>query len=113
MELLTHHRKKLLIAAVILVVILLIGAVSFQAIEDDISFLDAYYYSVMSATTIGFANVVPQKNSGKIFTVFYSFFGMAALFYLFSIETANQVTQEIMREFKVNGYHHTLTPKRF
>lgn len=62
---------------------LIIGAFAYQTIEGW-SLLDSFYFIVVTVTTIGYGDLVPTTSIGKIFTMFYSFFGVAIALYLFS-----------------------------
>eukprot|EP00602_Paraphysomonas_sp_CaronLab_P011365 CAMPEP_0185041920 /NCGR_PEP_ID=MMETSP1103-20130426/41809_1 /TAXON_ID=36769 /ORGANISM="Paraphysomonas bandaiensis, Strain Caron Lab Isolate" /LENGTH=407 /DNA_ID=CAMNT_0027581861 /DNA_START=391 /DNA_END=1614 /DNA_ORIENTATION=+ len=42
-------------------------------------FGEALYWAVVTITTVGFGDVVPQTNSGKVFTIVYSIVGCAVL----------------------------------
>jgi len=49
------------------------------------SYLDSTYFLVITATTIGYGDLTPQTDFGKIITIFYSFVGVAVVFYLISL----------------------------
>ncbi len=48
------------------------------------SLLDALYFVVVTVTTIGYGDLVPRTFEGKIFTMFFAFFGVATAFYILS-----------------------------
>ena len=52
---------------------IIIGAVSFSQLESDWDFIDALYYSTVTATTIGFGDMVPTItiDGGGIFKALY------------------------------------------
>ena len=56
---------------IFLVIALLSGAVGMVLIEGW-SFSDALYWASVTATTTGYGDVVPDTDSGKIFTIFYT-----------------------------------------
>ena len=49
------------------------------------NYLDSTYFLVITATTIGYGDLTPQTDLGKIITIFYSFVGIAVVFYLISL----------------------------
>lgn len=55
-------------------VMILIGANSMQVIEDW-KLNDAYYWSVVTITTVGYGDVVPTTKAGKVFTIFFILIG--------------------------------------
>lgn len=60
-----------------------IGTLIYQHVEGW-SFLDSLYFVVITVTTIGYGDLFPQTSVGKIFTIFFAFFGVATALYLFS-----------------------------
>ena len=53
-----------------LAVVVLLGAGTlFYLLVENWSLVDAFYFSAMTLATVGFADVVPQTDAGKLFTV--------------------------------------------
>ena len=61
--------KKILVGAFILVLILVFGSTGYVFIENT-NLTDAIFMTVISITTVGFKEVVPLSQAGKIFTRF-------------------------------------------
>lgn len=59
-------------------VILLIGT-SFYHIAEGWRWLDSFYFSSISLTTVGYGDLAPKTDIGKIFTVFYIFSGIGVI----------------------------------
>ncbi len=55
-----------------------IGTVVYRLVEH-MSWLDAYYLSVVTLTTVGYGDLSPQTAFGKVFTTFYIFTGVGIL----------------------------------
>lgn len=55
--------------------ILLSGTLFYRSVEGW-SWVDAIYFSVMTAATIGFGDLVPTTTASKIFTIFYAISGV-------------------------------------
>jgi hypothetical protein len=55
-------------------VMIMIGANSMQVIEDW-KLNDAYYWSVVTITTVGYGDIVPTTRTGKVFTIFFILIG--------------------------------------
>ena len=77
------HRHTLFITCFFILAII-IGTHAFYIVEGW-SYLDSAYFLVITATTIGYGDIVPQTNLGKIITILYSFIGIASVLYLVSL----------------------------
>ena len=55
-----------------------IGTVVYRLIEN-MSWVDAYYMSVVTLSTVGYGDLAPQTAFGKVFTTFYIFSGVGIL----------------------------------
>lgn len=71
-------------AVLIFAIIVIIGSYAYTHLEGW-SLLDSIYFVVITLTTLGYGDIVPVTSAGKIFTIFYSFFGIAFAFYVFSM----------------------------
>lgn len=67
-------------AVILLVAITIVGTTGYILIEDY-PFLDAVYMTVIVLTTIGFGEIRPLDDEGRIFTIFLAIFGVGAIFY--------------------------------
>ncbi|MCG8581323.1 MAG: potassium channel protein [Bacteroidales bacterium] len=73
--------KALLTAGGLLVLTIAIGSVGYMIIEDY-RFVDAVYMTVITMATVGFREVVPLTDAGKIFTVFLIIFSLGIFGYV-------------------------------
>ncbi|MCB0179508.1 MAG: two pore domain potassium channel family protein [Anaerolineae bacterium] len=64
------------------VVVLVIGTFVYHWLEGW-SYLDAFYFCVISLATIGYGDLVPTTPEAKIFTIIYVINGIAILLALF------------------------------
>lgn len=76
--------KNFLTGICLFFIVTLIGAAIIGSIENW-NFLDSFYMSVMTATTIGYGDFVPITNAGKMFISFYSLLSIGTFFYIFSL----------------------------
>jgi hypothetical protein len=72
--------RSILLAAVWL----LFGGTIIFMILESLSILDAFYFSFITLATIGYGDIAPQTDLGKIATIIYSVAGLGILAALFS-----------------------------
>ena len=65
-------------------IVLSLGAYGYHHVEGW-GWLDSIYFVSVTVTTIGYGDFVPKTDIGKIFTIFFSFFGISMAFYFFSV----------------------------
>ena len=75
--------KKFTLAIVVFLALLLGGMFAYSSIEGW-RYIDSAYFTIATVTTIGYGDVVPLTDAGKIFTMFFSFFGIGMAFYFFT-----------------------------
>lgn len=71
-----HPLRSLFIAGGITI---LIGTVFYHFVED-LRWIDALYFSVVTLTTVGYGDFSPQTDIGKLFTVAYILNGIGIIF---------------------------------
>jgi voltage-gated potassium channel len=96
-----HNEWKILVAAIILLSIIFIGIVGYITIEDY-GFLDAFYMTIITITTVGFGEVQPLNDDGKIFTAILSILSLGFFAYSISIITSYFVEGQLV--YLVRGY---------
>ena len=74
----------LLTVVVVFFIIILLGTAIFAQIED-LNYVDSFYFNVMTSTTIGYGDISPTTDSGKIFVSFYSIISVIVFFYMFAV----------------------------
>jgi uncharacterized membrane protein len=58
--------------------IILLGTFVYHFLEGW-GYLDSLYFSVVTLTTIGYGDLAPKTDMGKIFTIFYIIIGLAMI----------------------------------
>lgn len=56
-----------------------VGTIVFHFVEK-FSWIDAFYFSATTLTTVGYGDLAPKTDFGKIFTVIYIFVGIGIIF---------------------------------
>jgi voltage-gated potassium channel Kch len=56
-----------------------VGTIFYQIIEKW-SWVDSFYFSVMTLTTVGYGDLTPQTTAGKLFTTAFVFGGLGIVF---------------------------------
>lgn len=69
-------RFKLLTLALTLLLVVGAGTVFFR-FSEDWSWLDSYFFTVVTISTVGYGELVPQTPVGRIGTTVLIFFGLA------------------------------------
>ena len=72
------------VSILIFLVVIGLGSFGYSSLEGW-NYLDSTYFVVVTVTTIGYGDLVPVTDAGKIFTIFFSFFGIASAFYFVSL----------------------------
>lgn len=73
-KLLDMHYIKILLDYLIILLTYIVGASCMMSIEGW-SPLDAFYWSIVTISTVGFGDIYPVTDSGKVFTIFFALFG--------------------------------------
>ncbi len=83
----------------ILLLIMLTGIIGFITIEHY-KFIDALYMTVITLATIGYHEVEPLSDAGKIFNIIFIISSFAVFAYIISSLTRDIVSGEMARHFK-------------
>jgi voltage-gated potassium channel len=76
------------------VALLIVGVAGYMTIESW-SFLDALYMTVTTITTVGFREVRPLSDGGRVFTIFMVLFGVGVAFYILTTVVQTVVEGEL------------------
>ncbi len=64
--------------------ILLSGTIFYRSVEGW-SWIDSFYFSVTTASTVGLGDLAPKTDAGKLFTTLYIFVGAGVFVVLISL----------------------------
>lgn len=73
-----NNRIILRIVGVFAVVVLAVGTLFYARVEG-LRILDAAYFSTMTLTTIGYGDITPKTDAGKLFTMVYAVTGIGII----------------------------------
>ena len=79
--------------------IFMVGTLFYHNVEQ-MSYLDALYFSVMTLATVGYGDLYPQTDFGKLFSIFYVLIGVGII--TASIVNLNRALTQYHRQ-KRNG----------
>jgi hypothetical protein len=77
--------------------VVLFGGATFYHYTEKWRYLDALYFSAYTMTTVGYGDITPKTDAGKIFTIFFMFAGVGIALYGLSIISTHFV--EVREEF--------------
>jgi voltage-gated potassium channel len=74
-------------------VVILVGTIIMYNIEKNVpntqikTYLDSLWWCVATVTTVGYGDIVPVSNLGRIVAIFYMFFGISMISLMFFVIT--------------------------
>ncbi|MEM4336136.1 MAG: potassium channel family protein [Candidatus Anstonellales archaeon] len=92
-------RQKIKIATLALALILLVGTL-FYHFYEGFTWVDAFYLTAMTITTVGYGDIHPTHDLSKIFTVFLAFSGIGLVFYYLTL-SANYYLEIVEKRFGI------------
>jgi voltage-gated potassium channel Kch len=76
---------------------LIAGGAFFYRQVEDLSWLDSFYFTIVTLTTVGYGDISPETTAGKVFTMAYLLVGIGILVALIS-EVATHVIRASVEE---------------
>ena len=58
----------------------IIGAAIMLPLEPDLDYINSFYLMMTTSTTVGYGNIAPETNGGKMFISFYQLVLVAFFF---------------------------------
>ena len=92
-------RNKIYTALLLIIIILLIGVVGYRTISDY-SWVDAFYMTVITMTTVGYGEVIPLDDGSKIFTIFLILASIVIVGYAISVITEYILSKNNVEKLK-------------
>lgn len=86
------------VIGVVALFVLTAGATFFHFVED-LGWLDAFYFSTITLTTVGYGDITPQTNAGKLFDIFYIILGIGILATFANLLIKNAAARRELKQF--------------
>ena len=62
-----------------MVLAVIAGGMVFYHYVEDLSWVDSFYFCIVSLTTVGYGDISPKTEIGKLFTSFYLLVGIGII----------------------------------
>lgn len=110
MEPALQHPPKARYIAFVGLLVLAIGVVFYHIVES-LSWIDSLYFCIITLTTIGYGDIVPKTDIGKLFTSVYVIVGIgifaAVINYLVKRAAVNRISKRQQVAAKKNKINRT------
>ncbi len=67
---------------------MLMGTVFYRFVED-LSWVDSWYFTIVTLTTVGYGDIYPSTTAGRLFTSFYLLVGVGLILAMLNAVVAN------------------------
>ncbi len=91
--------RRVAISIFLFVIIIIGGSIGYVIIEKT-GFIDALYMTVITVTTVGYGEVFPLTETGRIFTVVLILVGASSVAYILSTVLEVVVAGEVRKDFR-------------
>lgn len=76
----TYHPSKIIYLSIMILLLFFGGSFVYYYLEK-LTFIDAMYLAASTLTRVGYGDIVPKTDSGRLFTIFYMFFAVGVVIY--------------------------------
>ena len=84
---------KLVYPIFVILILLIIGTIYLHN-NESWSYVDSFYFSTITLTTVGYGDLVPTKDSSKIFISIYAIFGISVMLYVLGSVVGRLVVEQ-------------------
>lgn len=86
-----------------IVAYLLVGTAVATASDEDLSFIDGLYFSIVTISTVGYGDIEPESAQFRVFTIVYILVGCGYIFVLLSQLLQNSIESFRQRALALVG----------
>ena len=97
---LRHLKNDIILAVTLFLLLLLTGTLGYH-FSQGFDWVDAFYMTVITVTTVGFGEVMPLDTFGKIFTVFLILFSIIVYAYTIGVVTEYIIGENFFKKLIV------------
>ena len=87
--------RRLVFTSLLVAATIIIGAIGFRILERD-EWLESVYMSVQTVTTVGYGDLAPKTQPGRLFAVFLMLTGVGTVLYALSILAQSVIQSELV-----------------
>lgn len=87
---------------IIMLALSVVVATGFYNISESWGLLDSLYFSISTATTVGYGDLVPTSDASKIFTIIYTLVSVSLALYAIALVAQRRII------FHLNLHHKKL-----
>jgi voltage-gated potassium channel len=100
-------RKKLYVSVSIIVLIVVSGTVGFYFLLDNVTLIEAFYFTIVTVATVGYGDISPHSNIpkesfrhglGEVYAAVLIILGISAFLYALGVVTEQVVSGDLQRE---------------
>lgn len=95
-----HLFKAIFLPLLLLCILMFAGTLGYMLIEEY-SFLDALYMTVITISSVGFNEVRPLDDAGRVFTIFLILINLGLFTYFISLLTRFYSNTELLTKYKM------------
>ena len=90
--------RRIILITALIVLTMIIGTIGFRVLEDYPLF-DAFYMTLITITTVGYQEVHPLSQAGRIFNSFLIVFGVSAMFFAIGMMTQTIIELQLQDRY--------------
>lgn len=92
-------RQKILLALLLILLPITVGTAGYMLIESY-GFLDAVYMTVITMATVGFGEIKPLHDAGRIFTIFLIIFNIGTFTYAITLISGYLLQEDFVENYR-------------